>query len=308
MEQTASFMNDIQIMRAIEEGHMAISPYNEKNLTPVGYNFSFSVFIVSLKTKEFVKIYHEDEEWFFYLKPFETVLVLTREAIWVSKFIGGTFHSKVSLVTKGLGHVSTTLDPGWSGQLLVPLNNPTKKKIKVVVARDKNNEKIYETFITLVLFRSQEAALNLKTDNRSSRIELLEEILSNKKKNKAAEFVKKFVVNIKYSVKEMESYDDLNDPANRKEKINKFKRRHEDLIMEMDKDFEKINKLGEQTYKDGKIKFGIILTLTTVLLLLILLSGIFISEGEYLYIISGILAIIVPLIIEILKFVKEQLY
>ncbi len=36
---------------------------------------------------------------------------LGEEAIWVSRRIGGTYHPRVSLVSKGLGHISTTLDP-----------------------------------------------------------------------------------------------------------------------------------------------------------------------------------------------------
>lgn len=63
----------------------------------------------------------------------DTVCIYTNEALWVSKRIGGTYHSRVSLVSRGLGHISTTLDPGWAGVSLVALNNPTDNQIIINV-------------------------------------------------------------------------------------------------------------------------------------------------------------------------------
>lgn len=258
MIQQATFMNDIQIDKARKAGELVICPYSERNLTPVGYNLSFSRFIVSLRKKAFVKIKHKGNEWFFYLRPHETVLVLTRETIWVSKFIGGTFHSKVSLVTRGLGHVSTTLDPGWNGQLLVPLNNPTREKIKIVIARDDNNVKVFETFLTMVLFRAQEAALNTKSDNKAARIELLEEILEEHKHNKDAEYLWNFIQNLKKSINTMESFIDLNDPTDRMQKIKVFQREHVKMITEMDNEFERINSFSKKMHSRKQIGFLVV--------------------------------------------------
>lgn len=266
MELAANFMNDSQINRARKEGELVICPYSEKNLTPVGYNLSFSRFIVSLRKRAFVKIKHKGNEWYFKLKPSETVLVLTRETIWVSKFIGGTFHSKVSMVTKGLGHVSTTLDPGWYGQLLVPLNNPTKEPIKVVIAVDGRNGKEFQTFMTMVLFRSQEAALRTRSDNKAARIELLEEILSEKKHNADAKYLKQLIEKLKNSISKIEIFTDLNDPTDRKQKIKRFQQEHLQMIEEMDNEFERLNKFSEVMYNwrafwyiAGILVFGIVL-------------------------------------------------
>lgn len=248
MIQQATFMNDVQIDRARREGELVICPYSDKKLTPVGYNLSFSRFIISLGKKAFVKIKHKNDEWFFYLKPHETVLIWTRETIWVSRFIGGTFHSKVSLVTNGLGHVSTTLDPGWHGQLLVPLNNPTKRKIKIVIAHDKEGGREFETFLTMVLFRSQEASLNEKSDNKSARVELLEEILEQKKRNRDAQYLWDFIQRVKKCVGKMDIFGDLNDPSDRKHKIKQFQREHLEMIAEMDTEFERLNQFSAKMY------------------------------------------------------------
>lgn len=81
--------------------------------------------------------------------------------------------------------MSTTLDPGWSGQLLVPMNNPTNKAKRVVIGNRKKGagfDPQFKTFITLVLYKS--STLNtVGSDNQASRLDLLiEKILNDGKK------------------------------------------------------------------------------------------------------------------------------
>ena len=54
-----------------------------------------------------------------------TACILTKEAIYVSAKIGGTYHSRVSLVKMGFGHIGTMLDPKYCGQSLIMLHNTT---------------------------------------------------------------------------------------------------------------------------------------------------------------------------------------
>lgn len=61
--------------------------------------------------------------------PRETACILTNESIYVSAKIGGTYHSRVSLVKMGFGHISTTLDPKYCGQSLIVLHNCTDKAL-----------------------------------------------------------------------------------------------------------------------------------------------------------------------------------
>lgn len=306
MFQQATFMNDMQIDKARREGELVICPYSDKNLTPVGYNLSFSRFIVSLRKRAFVKIKHKGNEWFFVLKPFETVLVWTRETIWVSRFIGGTFHSKVSLVTRGLGHVSTTLDPGWHGQLLVPLNNPTKEKIKVVIAKDGENGKEFETFITMVLFRSQEASLNEKSNNRSARVELLEEILEEHKSNRDAKYLWDFIQKLKKCVNKMDLFDDLNDPTDRKQKIKKFQREHLEMIAEMDNEFERLNKFSSRMYNLRSFIFGVLaVSIFAVLIGAIFLTFIY-GDDTCQKIVTSSVAVISAFVIWLLGGIKDK--
>lgn len=301
MFQQATFMNDVQIDKARKEGELLICPYNERNLTPVGYNLSFSGFIVSLRKRAFIKLKHKGNEWFFYLKPHETALVLTRETIWVSRFIGGTFHSKVSMVIKGLGHVSTTLDPGWHGQLLVPLNNPTKGKVKIVVAIDEKNGKRFETFLTMVLFRSQEASLIEKGDNKSARIELLEEILEENRRNRDAKLLWDFIQNLKRNIGTLEAVVDLNDPMDRREKIKIFQREHLKIVAEMDNEFNHINSFSKKMYNRKKLFF---LTITAFIIMLFI-SAIIIAnkygDEKCRNIVLGCITVFLPFITLVLQ-------
>ena len=59
----------------------------------------------------------------------KTACILTNEAIYVTSKIGGTYHSRVSMVRNGLGHIGTMLDPEYVGQSLIMLHNTTENDI-----------------------------------------------------------------------------------------------------------------------------------------------------------------------------------
>lgn len=59
------------------------------------------------------------------LLPHSTTLIETSEVLGVANNIGGALHSKVGLVSKGIGHIGTMLGPGYCGHLLIALHNIT---------------------------------------------------------------------------------------------------------------------------------------------------------------------------------------
>ncbi len=59
----------------------------------------------------------------------KTACILTKEVIYVSSKIGGTYHSRVSLVKMGFGHIGTMLDPEYCGQSLIMLHNTTDSEL-----------------------------------------------------------------------------------------------------------------------------------------------------------------------------------
>ncbi|WP_053361366.1 hypothetical protein [Bacillus sp. FJAT-27251] len=151
-------LSDVDIKKLLNK-EVVVHPYKEENLTPLGYNLTPSDFVFSLSTEELIN----QEDGYYSIKPHDTVLVLTEESIWVSKRIAGTFHSKVGVVSSGFGHISTTLDPNWSGPLLISLNNPTKMTLKL--AKNK-------TFITLIFYPLNTISQK-DHDNNPSRTDIL---------------------------------------------------------------------------------------------------------------------------------------
>ena len=74
-----------------------------------------------------------ENSYYIYVKPKDTVLIVSNEHIRLSNNMSGYVTSRVSSVTQGFGHISTTIDPNWNGALLIALNNPTNHTLKVNV-------------------------------------------------------------------------------------------------------------------------------------------------------------------------------
>ena len=73
------------------------------------------------------------EQLYVYINPRDTVLVLSKEYLQLSANISGNVFSRVSTVSAGLGHISTTIDPLWKGALLIAISNPSSERIKLVI-------------------------------------------------------------------------------------------------------------------------------------------------------------------------------
>jgi len=267
-------MSDTDIRDAIKNNEICITPFDvndklDKRLTPVGFNFSFSRFVVSVNQKIFFKIYEKNDERFFFLTPGDTAVALTKESIWVSKNIGGTFHSKVRYVALGLGHISTTLDPLWQGQLLISLNNPSKRKIKVIIAYYENGKWEESTFITLCMYRMGMAA-SKPSDNNTARLDTLYEIIKNTRlKTKNQQHVVGIVKKImEFLASQKKNY--LSDPDNmEKDDINTFINNHKALMGEWDKEYPKIQELNESIIFIHRL-FKLLPKILIVLLIVIL--------------------------------------
>lgn len=134
-----SYYSDLDVKRALGKD-IVIEPFDADSLTPIGYDFRVGDYVFSLEHG----LLPVEGDGSYRLPPKSTVQILTKEALWVSSRLGGTFHSKVSLVSKGLSHISTTLDPLWYGPLLITMRNNMDKPIAL---------KSDEAFVTLVFSR-----------------------------------------------------------------------------------------------------------------------------------------------------------
>lgn len=160
------------IKRAIADGHLKIIPYEENNLTGIGYNISTTDFAFSINRGLLLKIntYTTQEGYIHYVEipANDTVLFFSKEYLETDNTIAGTFHSKVSRVCQGLGHISTTLDPMWKGQLIISVNNPNNHSVHFELDKDSGN------MFTLLLFKLDEYVTGENIhDNNQGRCDLL---------------------------------------------------------------------------------------------------------------------------------------
>lgn len=125
-----------------------IYPFRKKNLKGASYNLTASKLAWDLQTKE--SIYDADKNKLIIPKQ-TTALIETLESIWVSWSIAGTYHSKVALVSDGLSHVGTTLDPQYRGSSLIAIHNHSQKDYEITPGEEnpKTEEEMGETFATL---------------------------------------------------------------------------------------------------------------------------------------------------------------
>lgn len=166
-------LSDADIQREIKNGNIFIAPFVQAQLQPSGYNLTPTRFFYSTKKKQFLPVIENEEETYVVIDKNDTVLVRTRESISISHILSGAFYSKVKVVSEGFGHVSTTLDPSWEGQLLISLNNPTNKKHKFSIEKEVYGKRICNSFVTLEFMYLNEPALNL-ADNPPGRLDILD--------------------------------------------------------------------------------------------------------------------------------------
>ena len=131
------------IRKAIETGSLRIYPFEPGNLTGIGYNLSTTYFAFSIGRGDLLTVHvdrtSKGDEHYVLIPPNDTVLLFSREFVAVDATLAGSFHSKVSCVCQGLGHVSTTLDPTWAGQLIISVNNPMADEVKFYLDKSGGN-------------------------------------------------------------------------------------------------------------------------------------------------------------------------
>lgn len=207
------------IMQAILKGNIKIFPFNKRDLTGIGYNLSTTNFAFSVNNGILLTVHQRTTanglERFIIIPGNDTVLFFSKEYIAIDNTIAGTFHSKVSRVCQGLGHISTTLDPTWKGQLIISVNNPTCDPIIYELDRKSGN------LVTMLLYKldSPVTGSDIHDNNRGRCDVLLEhfskQITKKKFKEKHLE-LRKFVVS--EFANSLNGYDDFLDNGQIKDK------------------------------------------------------------------------------------------
>ena len=136
-------LSKIDIERQIGKG-INIVPFKRDNIKENSINFTISNMAWTLNPKDTGQGYNNANpacsSGILTLEPHSTTVVYTEEVIALNNKLGGTFHAKVGIVSKGVVFSSTMIGPSYCGHLMVSIQNPTDKKIKLSVG---------ETFISI---------------------------------------------------------------------------------------------------------------------------------------------------------------
>jgi deoxycytidine triphosphate deaminase len=146
-----------------------IFPLDLSNIKSSTYNLTASEYAWSLGLEK--SIFNHDLG-VIQIPPHDTGLIATKEVIWVSERICGTYHSKVTIATEGGGHIGTTLDSTWLGHSIIAVHNHTKNTIEIGVDK---------TFVS-IKFHYLNSPTTKKQENRSSQTDKIPFSLSKSEK------------------------------------------------------------------------------------------------------------------------------
>lgn len=130
-----SVLSDRDIIDELIRGNILFYPFNKESLKGSVLGLTASKFAYSIKNQDILKIEYDvnSNKFYFVIDEGDTVLIFTNECIALNDFYCGTIHSKVLMVSKGLGHIGTKVNPGWSGILSIPIHNLSIHKNKIYV-------------------------------------------------------------------------------------------------------------------------------------------------------------------------------
>lgn len=206
MEQFRGQLSREDIIRELEAEKLIVEPHDKEDtkIKAASIDISPSCLIMSVKRGSFMRIYssitrcakgHRNPEWhctackksgqdvskcseqlYTYIQPRDTALVLSKEYLQVPENICGNVYSRVSTVSSGLGHISTTIDPLWKGALLIAISNPSSEPIKLIL-QDERAESVPLATVTFQYLNTPVDPTKPYSTHLPARVDILEKYL-----------------------------------------------------------------------------------------------------------------------------------
>lgn len=120
----------VDIKRELGE-NIYVYPVHPESIKSNSMDLHVSKFAWSLKSKKSI-----GSDKYIIIEPSDTALIYSEESIYVSNKIGGAYNSKVTLVSKGAGHIGTTLDAQYIGCSLVAIHNHSSETLRLKVGSE----------------------------------------------------------------------------------------------------------------------------------------------------------------------------
>ncbi|MBW4651318.1 MAG: hypothetical protein KME06_21910 [Kastovskya adunca ATA6-11-RM4] len=225
--------------------NILIFPFKEDNLKGSSYNLTASKLAWSLLTQQ--SIYDTSNEKIL-IKPGDTALIETNEIIWISKSIAGTYHSRVTQVSQGTGHIGTTLDPNYIGPSLIAVHNHSSKNVELTPTID--------SFVTLVFQYVNAESSREQHGNSAGRIEILSRVgiqLSQEERNLLDQPYMSNRDLLRKKLESCEEYKHIQEVSQKKaEEIEK--KRQQELQQKVDEIAIKVGEKAAQKVAEGQKK------------------------------------------------------
>lgn len=159
-----------------------IAPFDEAKCKGVGYNLSPSELCYSVNSRCLLRVHRTAQEVYVMIPAHDTVLTLSHEYLQVGPRIAGCFLSRLRPVTKGLGNISTTLDPCWKGMLLLSINNPSSRAVKLTISQVAQDRFVPVALTTMLIWYipqmgdDESGVLTFHLDNPAMRTDIWTEL------------------------------------------------------------------------------------------------------------------------------------
>ena len=121
--------------------NILLYPFNGTNIKGASINLSVSDYAWNINDNKRLQIIVKEKKRYLLIPASTPVIISTLEAIYVTSRVCGTYHTKVSWASRGLGYISTTLDPEYFGVSLIGITNNSDKDLEIEIG---------ETFVTLM--------------------------------------------------------------------------------------------------------------------------------------------------------------
>lgn len=155
-------LSNVDIIKELNK-NIFIYPLITSNIKGSTVNLTASKWAWSLKTKTSIVQTRSNDKNVIVIPANDTALIETEEVIHVTKKIAGTYHSKVRLVSNGLSHIGTTLDPLFCGNSLIAIHNNSDTNYELPVG---------ESFVSLIFYYLQSES-SLENSNEHGQIDIL---------------------------------------------------------------------------------------------------------------------------------------
>ena len=157
-------LSNVDIKKELGE-NIYIYPFNEDNIRGGTINLSASNMAWTIEGENILGRNDQGKEEIV-IPARKSAVIETNEVIYVTYKLAGTYHSKVGMVSRGAGHIGTTLDPGFIGSSLITVHNHSDQPLRI---------KVGESFVSLTL-HYLDSISTYKNTNESGQITLLQHL------------------------------------------------------------------------------------------------------------------------------------